>query len=516
MSHILGRTIVSSLALRCVLFIGVAVCAQLAGPALAGVIYVKHDAAGADNGQSWSNAYTDLQAALTAAVSGDEIWVAKGTYKPTTGTLRTVSFEMKQSVALYGGFAGAETERGQRNWEANAAILSGDIGTPGDNADNTYRVVAGARFAVLDGFTITGGNGSSGCGMFNSNCSPTIANCTFTGNNANSSGGSGAGMYNYNGASPTITNCTFTGNTAWQTGAGMYNRSTGSPIVINCTFSGNAARVAGGGMHNENCSPIVTNCAFTGNTGDGGGMYNDDSLPTVTRCIFSGNTANASGGGMYNYSTSSPDVTSCTFSGNAATYGGGVYNASGSSLALTNSTFTGNTAAGNGGGMYSHYTVLLTLTNCTLSSNTAASSGGGMYNSSTSPTLTNCISWDNNAPAGAEVLNTFGTPTFSHCNIKGSGGSGASWDSALGADGGGNIAADPRFVAPATPVGADGVWLTGDDGLRLRSGSPCIRAADPAVAPEKDILGLRRKTAPDIGAYESFPASTGPAWLLFR
>ena len=317
------------------------------------------------------------------------------------------------------------------------------------------------------------------------------------------------------GAAPTVTNCTFTGNTA-SYGAGMYNRSTGSPIVINCTFSGNTASVAGGGMYNELCLPIVTNCTFSGNTGDGGGMYNDKSSPTVTRCIFSGNTANASGGGMYNYSTSSPDVTSCTFSGNAATYGGAVYNAPASSLALTNSTFTDNRAAGNGGGMYNFSSVLLTLTNCTLTSNSAASSGGGMYNSSTSPVLTNCISWDNSSISGAEIFNTFGTPAISHCDIKGSGGSGASWDSALGTDGGGNIGDDPRFVAPATPAGPDGLWRTRDDGLRVRPDSPCVGAADPAVAPKTDILGRTRKTAPDIGAYEVPPASADPAWVLFR
>jgi hypothetical protein len=138
-----------------------------------------------------------------------------------------------------------------------------------------------------------------------------------------------------------------------------------------------------------------------------------------------------------------------------------------------------------------------------------------MCNFSSSSTVTNSIFWDNTAPLDAEIYG--GTPTFRHCDIKGSGGSGALWDPALGADGGGNIMADPRFVAPATPAGADGLWRTSDDGLRLRSDSPCIGAADPAVAPPKDILGLPRGSAPDIGAYEFWPpASAGPAWVLFR
>ncbi len=57
---------------------------------------------------------------------------------------------------------------------------------------------------VLSGFTITGGNGG---GMYNLSSSPTVTNCTFSGNTASS----GGGMFNAN-SSPTVTNCTFSGN----------------------------------------------------------------------------------------------------------------------------------------------------------------------------------------------------------------------------------------------------------------------------------------------------------------
>jgi len=563
---------------------------------------VKADATGANNGQSWTDAYTDLQAALAAAEWGDEIWVAQGTYKPTSGAEQTVSFVLEAGVGLYGGFAGTESERGQRDWNANATILSGDIGTVGSAADNSYHVVIGAHLAVLDGFTITGGNANGsgyrdGGGMYNWSSSPTVTNCTFSGNTARAgggmyndnsspsvtncafsgntaSGGDGGGMYNA-GGSPDVTNCAFSGNTASSgDGGGMYNGG-GSPTVTNCTFSGNTAYY-GGGMHSKDCSPTVVNSTFSDNTAkDGGAMYSSGGLPTVANCTFSGNMAGASGnynrygGGMYNencsptvtnctfsdntaYSTyysygggmynwgSSPDVTNCTFSGNMAYSGGGIYNG-GSSLTVTNCIFSGNTAGGDGGGMcksgssspvtnctFSGNTAgyggggiynsdSSPVTNCTFSGNTAVN-GGGMYDEDSSPAMTNCVFWDNTAPLGAEIYKYSGTPTFSHCDIRGSGGSGALWDTALGADGGGNTMANPRFVAPATPAGPDGLWRTRDDGLRLRSDSPCIGAADPAAAPETDILGLRRKTAPDIGAYEFdwTRTSTGPAWLLFR
>jgi hypothetical protein len=50
-------------------------------------IYVNAAAAGGDNGSSWQDAYTDLQAAFAAASAGQQIWVAAGVYKPTAGRI---------------------------------------------------------------------------------------------------------------------------------------------------------------------------------------------------------------------------------------------------------------------------------------------------------------------------------------------------------------------------------------------------------------------------------------------
>ena len=49
------------------------------------IIYVSHVATGADTGTSWSDAFTFLQDALQVAQSGDELWVAQGTYRPDQG-----------------------------------------------------------------------------------------------------------------------------------------------------------------------------------------------------------------------------------------------------------------------------------------------------------------------------------------------------------------------------------------------------------------------------------------------
>jgi len=82
---------------------------------------------------SWRFAYRDLQDALARARNGcgSQIWVAKGTYYTHTDTdpmYWDVSFELVDGVALYGGFAGNETSRNQRNWRTNETILNGDEG----------------------------------------------------------------------------------------------------------------------------------------------------------------------------------------------------------------------------------------------------------------------------------------------------------------------------------------------------------------------------------------------------
>lgn len=130
----------------------------------AGVIYVRADASGANTGISWEHAFPDLQTALASARVGDEVWIAGGVYTPAaSGGPRTSTFLVRNSIALFGGFAGDETRRDDRNLTANPTILSGDLlrdDLPGDpsfagTSENAYHVVCVFEGSpTIDGFII--------------------------------------------------------------------------------------------------------------------------------------------------------------------------------------------------------------------------------------------------------------------------------------------------------------------------------------------------------------------------
>lgn len=291
---------------------------------------------GGDNGASWIDAYRGgdgLARALTAAVAGDEIWVAAGTYKPTLTATRTIYFNLKTGVAIYGGFFGNETSRDDRDSVANATILSGDIGNNDPVVtDNSYHVVNGAganATAILDGFLITAGNSNG-------------ASATDTDR--------GGGLIFLNSSNATIRNCRITGNRVNFGGGGTYIRAA-SPTFVDCIWQSNTGGSFGGAIDMfSGCSPTFTRCAFIGNsaTRAGGVEVFGNCQPVFVNTIFRNNAAGASsGGGLYVASTSNVTLRNCTIARNTTTTasGSGILSA-GSTVSVLNSIVYSNTASG--------------------------------------------------------------------------------------------------------------------------------------------------------------------------
>ena len=228
-------------------------------------------------------AYKTIQAAIDAASDGDRVVVAAGTYR------EAIDFKGK-SITV----ASAETAA---TTLIDASYLDSSV----------VRCVSGEdRNSIIDGFTLTGGNGDPsfhgedaaiGGGMVVMAATPTIRNCTFRGNSVTYNGG---GMYLGNGANVLVEQCKFQNNSAEKGGAVFCLSST--PTFEKVVFESNGARYAGGGIYNANQSPaIIRNCTFTLNlaTYNGGAIYNYDSTPTISSCTFFNNAATYKGGAIY-------------------------------------------------------------------------------------------------------------------------------------------------------------------------------------------------------------------------
>jgi subtilisin family serine protease len=300
------------------------------------IIYVDTDANDGGDGLSWATAFNRLEDAFDVAVN-DEIWVAEGTYVPDTNSF-AVSFEPPQNTKLYGGFAGTESSRDERdpNLAANLTILSGNINDPNDPNDNCWHVILGSNRLVLDRFTITAG---------------------YARGSWNQQSARGGGMYNVAVGWLTISDCTFTENMAQSYGGAIYNYYVNIITLHNCKFVANKASGAesgyGGAVFNKFASLAVGNCLFSANWAErnGGACWVAASNATFANSLFSGNEGGALH--MTYVNAWSPQlIDNCTFIKNTKWWGGAIYIENSSPCVATNSIFWGNEAPGGGDEVY--------------------------------------------------------------------------------------------------------------------------------------------------------------------
>ncbi|MCB0270542.1 MAG: right-handed parallel beta-helix repeat-containing protein, partial [Calditrichaeota bacterium] len=367
--------------------------------------YVKEIASGSGDGSDWNNATDNLQAMIDGASAGDQVWVAKGLYKPTPTTDRNIAFVMKDGVSIYGGFAGNEPsgyDLGLRDFDTNPTILSGDLQSndgqqpvatdattntnTGDNSHTIFNASGVGAGTVIDGFTFTAGAAdvpnpfpsptARGAGIYMDGGELLVTNCRFSGNSASAIGGAGiyairgvltvthstfSGNYGYNsvgiqgsrGNITSVMHCEFSGNSAAYVGAAM--GLTGTNAVSYCNFTGNFANSSAGALHLDGPTTI-DHSTFTGNyvaqqtslDDAGGAVYvvdNSGSFLVMTACNFTDNRA-VNGGALMAFAPVS--ISGCSFDGNSTKLSGGaVYllnQLNSTPHSITNSTFTNNQA----------------------------------------------------------------------------------------------------------------------------------------------------------------------------
>ncbi|GLB49601.1 choice-of-anchor Q domain-containing protein [Neptunitalea lumnitzerae] len=473
------------------------------------IIYVNTNVTGGtEDGSSWANAVPQLADALKWArtqfdaddTSFDanplKIYIAQGTYYPLynaadasyiTNGNRDNSFVLVKNVQLYGGF---DPDNGITDLThtritpttVDGTILSGDIGVQGSNSDNVYHVVIASgdvNTALLDGVTITDGNGVT-----------SYTSILVNGNTITRSAGGGMNCKN---TSPLVNNVLINNNRASE-GAGMYNNNNANPTLTNVTISNNISSGSnGGGIQNWNASATLTKVIISGNTAlRGGGIFlNDNSNVTLTEAtIYNNNSTSGPGAGIY-CSSSTLSLRNVSFTNNTAnTYGGGLY-CSYSTLNLRNVVFGNNSANSSGGGIYTDNSNL-TASNITLSKNTAIQGPGGIYKYGGSTTINNSIIYGNTSTFYNN--NIIGALTTSYCLIE---------DETSISNG--NI--------DATGITLNDIFTDPTNGdYTLKYGSPAVNTgsntaytnAGGDLTNDTDLAGNPRyaETAIDIGAYE--------------
>ncbi|MFZ0033806.1 MAG: right-handed parallel beta-helix repeat-containing protein [Sedimentisphaerales bacterium] len=243
--------------------------------------------------------YPTIQSAIDAAIDGDTIIVAPGTY---TG-------EGNRDIDFLGKAITVRSETGPENCIINCN------GTEAEPHRGFYFHNNEDANSILEGFTIIGGYGG---GILCRQSSPTISKCRIINNYAASGGGIACIDSN-----AIFSNCIIKGNHTdgcASDGGGIYCRG-GSPIISCCDITGNWTRDrSGGGIYCRESSPTIINCRVVGNFGreDGGGIacvFNSN--PVITGCTIASNK----GGGI----SGSMKITNSILWGNEAQTGAEVY-----------------------------------------------------------------------------------------------------------------------------------------------------------------------------------------------
>ncbi|KPJ53305.1 hypothetical protein AMJ39_05215 [candidate division TA06 bacterium DG_24] len=384
--------------------------------------------------------YPTIQAGIDAAVNGDTVLVANGSY--TGDGNRDIDFLGKSIVVM--------SENGPQVTIINCQGSSMD-------PHRGFCFHSGEQSSsVLQGFTIR--NGYSIGDEY------------------------GGGIACLGGASPTIAGNAIAANTA-VCGGGIHCDSSAALIEGNA-ISGNTA-TWGGGINLDRSPAMITGNLVTANAADsGGGIFCVMIPPTIEGNTIIGNTADF-GGGVYWLvpiwelqwagpapwdrggrgrelgeerrwiSHDSSILAGNRICGNTAQFGAGLY-LWGPTPDVIGNLVTGNTAQYVGGGISCNKYCETVIAGNTIAGNEALYGGGISCEFWAAPTVLNSISWENTAPTGSEIYVGEGSSIgVTYSDVEG------------GWPGEGNIDENPSFV------------LAGKRDHRLLWESPCIDAGHP-------------------------------------
>ncbi|MHC1706862.1 MAG: MBG domain-containing protein [Bacteroidales bacterium] len=501
---------------------------QLSGSGVAlnvtDIIYISSDGSGLKDGTSWANSiagndtaingYSRLAYLIQSSSPGKNLWLKSGIYFPCTDNDRSKSFSPTESINIYGGFVGNESNLNQRDTNLYSEF-SGNIGLQNDSTDNTYSIFilnndVGDK-VVMDQIMFKNCSHSA---LINSG-DIFLKRCKFSHNFWDDYNGPGSSCITNNDTIE-ILNCTFNDNTFLPPTSNLSLFSSGIKInsgycylskshVYN-NYSGGYGFIHNSGDCNIEKSYFHDN--YTGFIPSGGSVIivvssSDYSSPITNHGIMKINqtviykNGSSRAGAIVNsgiITVTSSKILNENF--NHLRYGSiisckGGYATFINCLCANNQSIESSTAYSiiqNDGG-------ILTFYNSTITNN--KTSGYFIRTGQNSLTsLKNCILWGNQGSiANSFFLMSGFIPSNGTTNIDNSCISG-------GYEGSGNISDNPLFINP-TP-GSGGQYLALNSNWKPKLCSPCIDAgADDYCITQKDLNNEARKiNVVDQGAYE--------------